>query len=29
MKCYEIDENWADSAVVEAGDFVFVGYSGV
>lgn len=26
MKCYEIDENWADSAVVEAGDFVFVGY---
>ena len=22
----EIDENWADAAVVEAGDFVFIGY---
>ena len=22
----EIDENWADAGVVEAGDFIFVGY---
>ena len=22
----EIDENWADAAIVEAGDFIFVGY---
>lgn len=22
----DIDENWADSAIIEAGDFVFVGY---
>jgi len=26
IKRYEIDENWADSAIIEAGNFVFVGY---
>ena len=22
----EVDENWADAAIVEAGDFIFIGY---
>ena len=26
IKRYEIDEFWADSTVIEAGDYVFVGY---
>lgn len=26
IKRYEADENWADSAIIEAGNFVFVGY---
>lgn len=26
IKRMEIDEDWADSTIIEAGDFVFVGY---